>query len=98
MYARVVTFEGGDASKIDQGIAEIREQSKSGPPPGVPGKEMIMLLDRERGKHLFIAFFETEEDYRQGDETLNAMSPPTEGGMGRRTSVEKYEVPIHVKA
>ena len=92
MLARVVTFEGADASKIDKSIEQIREDSKSGPPPGVPGKEMIMLLDRERGKHLFIAFFETEDDYRQGDAALNAMDPGETPG--RRTSVTKYEVAL----
>ena len=38
-----------------------------------------------------ISLFETEEDLRKGDETLNAMSPPGDG-MGQRTSVEMYEV------
>lgn len=44
-----------------------------------------------------ISLFETEEDYRQGDETLNAMSPPGEG-MGRRVAVEKYEVAVQLEA
>jgi hypothetical protein len=43
-----------------------------------------------------ITLFETEEDRRTGDETLNAMSPPVSEGMGRRTGVEMYEVPIHM--
>ena len=43
------------------------------------------------GRSMAISLFETEEDLRKGDETLNAMSPPGEG-MGRRTSVEMYEV------
>ena len=37
-----------------------------------------------------IVFFETEEDYRRGDEALNAMSMGDTPG--RRTSVTKYEV------
>ena len=43
-----------------------------------------------------ISLFETEEDLRRGDETLNAMSPPGDG-MGRRTSVEIYEVATDVR-
>ena len=49
-----------------------------------------MLHDPESEKSLAIVFFETEDDYRQGDEALNAM--PTGDTPGRRTSVEKYEV------
>src|SRR5947207_15945736 len=98
MLARVVTFEGADPSRIDESLDQIRQESESGPPEGVPAKELLVLLDREAGKHLFVALFETEDDYRQGDETLNAMSPPVEGGMGHRTNVEKYEVPIHILA
>ena len=32
------------------------------------------------------------------DETLNSMSPPVEGGMGSRASVEMYEVAVQVEA
>ena len=45
---------------------------------------------RERARHGHRTFA-TEEDLRQGDETLNAMSPPGDG-MGRRIAVETYEV------
>jgi hypothetical protein len=44
-----------------------------------------------------IGFFENEDDYRQGDETLNSMSPPGEG-MGQRVAVEKYEVALQVES
>jgi hypothetical protein len=44
-----------------------------------------------------IALFETEDDYRQGDETLNSMSPPG-GGMGQRVGVDQYKVEVHVEA
>ena len=42
---------------------------------------------------LAITLFDTEEDLRQGDATLSAMDPPNPGGMGRRASVEIFEVP-----
>ena len=35
---------------------------------------------------------------RQGDATLNSMDPPTQDGMGKRISVEMYEVPIKLEA
>ena len=43
-----------------------------------------------------ILFFETEDDYRRGDEILNAM--PAGDTPGRRTSVTKYDVPIRMTA
>jgi hypothetical protein len=59
----------------------------------VPAKQFLLLNDKEGGRSLAITLFETEEDYAQGDRTLNEMSPPGEG-MGNRTSVEKYEVAV----
>jgi hypothetical protein len=37
-----------------------------------------------------ILFFENEDDYRRGDEALNAM--PAGDTPGQRTSVTKYDV------
>jgi hypothetical protein len=97
MYARVVRWEGADGEALEQSAARIREDAESGPPEGVPSKELLMLTDADNGRAIAIVMFETEEDYRQGDETLNAMSPPG-GGMGRRVSVEKYEVAAQLQA
>jgi len=41
-----------------------------------------------------IVFFDTEDDYRQGDAMLNAM--PAGDTPGSRTSVAKSEVPIRM--
>lgn len=97
MYARVARWEGADAEALERTAAEIRQDSESGPPEGVPSKELLMLTDAENGRAMAIVMFETEEDYRQGDETLNSMSPPGEG-MGRRVSVDKYEVAVRLEA
>lgn len=99
MYARVVRFEGADAEVMEKSAAEIRSRAESegGPPPGVPAKEFLLLHDTAAGKALAITLFESEDDYRQGDETLNSMSPPGEG-MGQRAGVEKYELAVHVEA
>jgi hypothetical protein len=96
MYARVARWEGADAETLEQTASEIRSQSDAGPPEGVPAKEFILLNDKEGGRSLAITLFETEDDYRQGDATLNEMSPPGEG-MGRRVSVDKYEVAVEVE-
>jgi hypothetical protein len=97
VLARVARFEGGNAETIEQTAAQIRSDAASGPPEGVPGKGFMLLTDADGGTAMAIALFENEDDYRQGDETLNAMSPPGEG-MGRRAAVEKYEVAVQVEA
>jgi hypothetical protein len=74
---------------------EINRQASSGPPEGVPAKGLLLLIDPDNGRGMAVALFETEEDLRQGGEVLNAMSPPDDG-MGRRTSVETYEVAADV--
>jgi hypothetical protein len=98
MYARVAKWEGADPEAIEQTAAAIRAQAESegGPPEGVPAAGFLMLTDAEGGRTLGITLFETEDDYRQGDEALNAMSPPGEG-MGRRVSVDRYEVAVKVE-
>jgi hypothetical protein len=97
MYARVARWEGGSAEEIEQTAARIRQDAESGPPEGVPATGFLLLTDLEAGRALAIGFFETEDDYRQGDETLNAMTPPG-GGMGRRVGVERYEVALQLEA
>jgi hypothetical protein len=99
MYARVAQWEGADAKALEDSGAEIRARAESteGPPPGVPAKEFLLLHDTAAGKAIAITLFESEEDYRQGDETLNSMSPPGEG-MGRRVSVDKLELVVRVEA
>jgi len=99
MYARVVQWEGADAKALEDSAAQIRARAESeeGPPPGVPAKEFLLFHDTAAGKALAVTLFESEEDYRQGDETLNSMSPPGEG-MGRRVSVEKLELVVRVEA
>lgn len=51
---------------------------------------MIVLHDPEAEQSLVIVIFETEDDYKRGDEILNAM--PAGDTPGRRTSVKKYNV------
>ena len=89
--ARVVSFEGVNTDRIE----EIkREVSQGEQPEGIPATEMVMLHDPDGERSLVILFFETEEDYRQGDETLNAM--PAGETPGRRTSVTRYEVALRM--
>ena len=91
--ARVVTFEGVSSERIEEMKGEM---SGSERPEGVPASEIVVLHDAEAEKTLVVVFFENEDDYRQGDEALNAM--PTGDTPGRRTSVTKYDVAVRMKA
>ena len=97
MYARVARFEGGDAEGIRRGVAAIKEQGEQGPPEGVPAVGFLLLMDPDNGRTLAISLFETEEDMRVGDATLNEMSPPPET-LAQRASVEFYEVGAEFRA
>jgi hypothetical protein len=57
-----------------------------------------MILHNSDGKALAITLFASEGDLRQGHETLDSMDPPEPGGMGRRASVEMYEVGVKMDA
>lgn len=96
MYARVATFEGGEAEGVRQVIARIDAEFEGGRPPGVPTVGGMILHDAAAGKVLAITLFETEGDLRAGDAALSSMDPPTAGGMGRRTSVETFEVALSI--
>ncbi len=86
-FARVVSFDGVNSDRM----AEMqREMEGSERPEDVPAKEFVVLHDPEAQKSLVILFFETEDDYRRGDEALNAM--PASDTPGKRTSVTKYQV------
>jgi hypothetical protein len=63
---------------------------------GVPAREVVVLHDPEAERSLVILFFETEDDYRRGDETLNAMAAGETPG--RRTAVTRYDVAARMSA
>jgi hypothetical protein len=85
--ARVVEFDGVTKDRLDQ----MRQEMEGGAPPeGVPVKELIVLHEAAADKAVVVVFFDSEEDYRQGDEALNAM--PAEDTPGKRSSVKKYDV------
>jgi hypothetical protein len=90
--ARVVSFDGVSKDRI----AEMQREMEGSAPEGVPAKEIIVLHDAEAEKSLVLLFFESEDDYRRGDEVLNAM--PASDTPGQRTSVTRYEVAVRVSA
>ena len=91
--ARVVSFDGVNKDRM----AEMqREMSDGEPPEGVPATEIIVLHDPDGETSKVILFFENEDDYRKGDETLDAMD--TGDTPGQRTSVARYDVAMRMKS
>ena len=90
---RVVSFDGVTSDRMQEMRSEIEG---SEPPEGVPAKEIIVFHDADGEKSLVLLFFDSEQDYRQGDEALNAMSAGETPG--RRTGVAKYEVAVRITA
>jgi hypothetical protein len=89
--ARVVTFDGVDSDRIQQ----MKQEMESGErPDDIPATEIIVLHDADASKSIAIVFFDNEDDYKRGDEALNAM--PTTDTPGQRTSVAKYDVAIRM--
>jgi hypothetical protein len=91
--ARVVTFEGVSKDRMDQMQREMADGDR---PDDVPASEFVVLHDPDAEQSVVILFFETEEDYKRGDEALNAM--PAGDTPGRRTSVTKYNVAARMTA
>ena len=91
--ARVVTFDGVSKERMDE---MDREMQDGQPPEGFPSAELVVLHDPEAEKSLVIIIFETEDDYRRGDEILNAM--PAGDTPGQRTSVSRYDVATRMKS
>ena len=89
--ARVVSFDGVSSARM----AEMQQEMQGGErPENVPAKEIVVLHDPEAEKSLVILFFDNEDDYRQGDEALNAM--PAGDTPGRRTAVARYDVAMRM--
>ena len=89
--ARVVSFDGVTKDRIE----EMRgEMSDGAPPEDIPAKEIVVLHDPDAEKSLVILFFDNEDDYKRGDETLNAMS--SDDTPGQRSAVARYDVAMRM--
>ena len=77
MFARVVTFEGGDPTRVEEVVAAVRDRLT----PETTGaladaKGFWMLVDRNRGRILGISIFADREALRRGSEALDKLPPP----------------------
>lgn len=100
MHARVATFDyaGSNCEDVRRGFEEIKRRAAGGFADQLPAVQLLDLYNLDDGTVLSITLFETEEDLRKGDDTLGAMGPPRSGAVGRRVSVEMYEVPVKIDA
>ena len=91
MYARIASFEGGDEERLRQMGEERRDSGTTGMPEGAKG--MMLLADRDKGRRLFITFFEDRAAIDAAEQQFDAMGDEIpEEVRGRRTSVDVYEV------
>ena len=91
--ARVVTFDGVSKARMDEMAQEMGEGER---PENLPASEILVLHDPDAERAIALVFFDNEDDYRQGDETLNAM--PAADTPGQRTSVTRYDVAVRMTA
>jgi hypothetical protein len=91
--ARVVTFEGVTKDRMDQ---MNRDMEGNDPPEGFPSSELLVFHDPEAESSTVVVIFDNEDDYRKGDEILNAM--PAGDTPGQRTSVKKYDVAMRMSS
>ena len=95
MFARVVTFAGGDPTRVDEVIAAVRDRFKPEPPRELEdAKGFWMLVDRQKGQILGISMFEDREALRRGTEALNRWPAPAPEAGGRPVSIDVYEIPV----
>jgi hypothetical protein len=85
--ARVVTFDGVSSDRM----SEMRERMEGqDQPEGLNATEFLVLHDPDAERSLVVLFFDNEDDYRAGNEILDAM--PAGDTPGRRSDVGKYHV------
>ena len=95
MYARVVTFAGGDPSRVEEVVAAVRDRFATGPPAGLEEmRSFWMLVDHDKADMLGISLFDDREALRRGGDVLDRLGHPAPEAGGRPVSVDVYEIPF----
>jgi hypothetical protein len=90
--ARVVSFEDVSSDRM----AELQQRMGEGEPPeGMPPVEVLVLHDANGGRALVVQLFESEDDYRRGEEIFATM--PASDTPGKRAAVSRYDVAARMK-
>src|SRR4029450_14064377 len=76
MFARVVTFAGGDRPRVDEVIAAVRDRVDSGAPALADSRSFWMLVDRQKAAMLGISLFDDKETLRRGSKALEQLPTP----------------------
>ena len=94
MYARVTTLEG-PPDRLDDAARHVREQVVPQLQQMNGFKGFIALGDRQSGKLLGVAFWESEEVLRATEEAMTRVrSGAAEAAGGTVAGVEQYEVHV----
>ena len=92
MYARVTTIEGAPG-KLDDATGHIQEQTLPQLQKMEGFKGFVALGDRQSGKVLGVAFWESEEALRATEQAVSSVRSGAAGAAdGTVAGVEEYEV------
>jgi hypothetical protein len=88
MFARIATFEGGDAERLRQLNEERMASGDMNRPPGVK-RAMVLQGDRR----LFVTFFDSRDELDAAEQAFDRMGDEIpEEIRGKRVGVDVYEV------
>ena len=84
MFARVVTYAGGDPTRVEEIIAAVKDRFTPDPPSELDeAKSFWMLVDRQKAQVFGISLFEDGERLRRGMNALDKLPDPApEAGGG----------------
>jgi heme-degrading monooxygenase HmoA len=95
MYARVTTVQGAPG-KMDDATSHVQEQTLPQLQKMEGFKGLVALGDRQSGKVLSVAFWESEEALRATEEAVSSVRSGAAGAAdGIVASVEQYEVLVN---
>jgi hypothetical protein len=94
MFARVVTFAGGDPTRVDEVIAAVRDRVEEGAPALADASSFWMLVDRKKARMLGVSLFDDRETLRRGSKALEGLGHPAPEAGGEIVSIDVFEIPV----
>jgi hypothetical protein len=97
MFVRVASFEGADFDALQELNERGMAEGTLNPPAGTKG--LLILADREGGRHQVLTFFADREAIAAAEERFEEMGDEIpEAVRGRRVAVGVYEVVYSMQA